>query len=592
MAIDPTSAPAIARSDPLAWFEMYGKILAPNRKIISPVANHMQSDIAEAWRYFRGRGEPVRIVGMKPRKRGFSTMSVAHLYHDSYNMICTSRIIGTDYKTVSSLWAILERYRLYDQMAWPVSCEVNSRSASWGNGSESGWLTANDAAAGRAGTFHGLIATEVAHWKKAGSSSASAVAQSLLNTQEDEDGTFTIIESTPNGKGNFFHSHWLDAVWLHEMRAGKRGNGYVRIFAPWHSFPECAVAKITDAERAEIDNTLTLWERAAIEKFNLTHGQLLWRRRTIKGRLAGDEEMFDQEYPSDPETAFISSGRLFFPLSGLKRQEKFLAEPKRGNLEANPDNSVRFVPDTPGDIGGLVQIWDAPEVGCDYIIPVDPCTGSSQQSGKDPDTHGVFAIRKGWFKESGLWVRHRAVARIAPPCRLDIDVLAQIVARLSRFYGSCTVAPEVNMDRGLIELLKQCEGIPIYQREVFNQVEKRYTKAYGWHTPAGAGRMQLVDCLKREIRDHDVPGFGIEIPCHHALEQCSHFTTPDNGVPVAEEGFHDDDVLSLAIGMRLIDHARTFRGAVPSLDGSSAGVSRPRKVIIGGRSPGFQGNEW
>jgi hypothetical protein len=193
------------------------------------------------------------------------------------------------------------------------------------------------------------------------------------------------------------------------------------------------------------------------------------------------------------------------------------------------------------------------------MLVVDPATGVSQTGGKNPDAHSVLVLRAA-YHENGHYYKKKVVARVYAECRVDLDMLANFILKLSAYYGNCRVVPEVN-NSGLavIELLK-LTGVDIYEREVFNYRESKFTKHLGWQTKDGAGRdgtrSIAIATLASDIRDED-----IEIPCEHVLKECRTFLVGDNGRAEALPGKHDDDVLALAIGVTTLDGATTYRMA-------------------------------
>jgi len=184
-------------------------------------------------------------------------------------------------------------------------------------------------------------------------------------------------------------------------------------------------------------------------------------------------------------------------------------------------------------------------------------TGNSQISGSDPDSHSALVLRAGYFDSDGSWVRPALVARVRPPCRVDIDVLAEFIERFSLYYGGCLVVPEVNgPGLALIELLKESSA-NLYQREIFNMRESKRSKALGWQTTDKTRRI-VIEELASAIRDFDEKGSGLDIYCKHAVEELKTFVVTESGRSEAAAGRHDDDVLALAIGITTMAGATRF----------------------------------
>jgi hypothetical protein len=180
----------------------------------------------------------------------------------------------------------------------------------------------------------------------------------------------------------------------------------------------------------------------------------------------------------------------------------------------------------------------------------------------------VLVWRRGYVDPARGWVPPRLVARLISDwpewernrkyeLRWDIDVLEERVWRLSRYYGGAMICPEMNMDRGLVELLK-LRGANIYEREQFNRRDQKTTKALGWMTDARTREM-AIEVLARHVREYGTDGGGADIHCPILLAEMESFVVKENGRSEAMAGKHDDNVLSAAIGLTLIDGATTYR---------------------------------
>ena len=141
-------------------------------------------------------------------------------------------------------------------------------------------------------TTSGIVSnSEVAFWEN-----TDDLTTGILQAIPDAPGTESILESTANGTGNFFHSLWLDA------ESGK--SDYIPIFIPWYwqdEYRASAEGMICDQDELEI-----LEQHA---KNGLTLEHLSWRRIKL-GNLNRDDErardMFKQEYPFTSAEAFLN----------------------------------------------------------------------------------------------------------------------------------------------------------------------------------------------------------------------------------------------------------------------------------------------
>ncbi|MBP7950373.1 MAG: hypothetical protein KA004_12020 [Verrucomicrobiales bacterium] len=569
---------AIVRENPLAWFELHGTILDKMRRTLSGragdiKANKMQLEIGEIIALCSERKIPARIVTLKGRQEGSSTIAVAAIYHKMRAETCKACVIGDEYeKSVKNLVSMLETYSDGDAFGWGNG--YNKPSKKFDHGSELITETANDPRAGASGTLQAVLATEVAHWKETGVISAKATFAALLNCVPEQAGTLIIVESTPNGTGGVYHETYTGAISIADYKAGripKNWNGFFKVFYPWHEHPEYRSA-VTDAERDEIMTSLQDREVELIAQ-GLTVEHLAWRRKILASpRFAGDEDLFEQEYPADEVRCFLLSGRRAFHLNKvqiLKRQAETAPNPEYCTMRWTNSEETQAELQLCSDDDACVKVFERRRAGCRYSLPVDPMTGASQTTGLDPDNHGAGIMRVGYVDGEGKWHPPALVARLADcyaekrersgkaVCRWDIDVLEMRVAQLARVYGNCPIIPEINMDRGLIELMKRRGGLEIYRRKIFNRVEQKDTDAFGWKTDI-ATRGPLLEALNRAIRMVGEFGDGIaifDLPVIKELETC---IVKPNGRIEAMTGAHDDQVLMLAIGLVTQECAKTY----------------------------------
>src|SRR4029078_3176300 len=166
--------------------------------------------------------------------------------------------------------------------------------------------TAGTKGVGRSSTiplFHG---SEAAFWPH-----ADTHADGVLQAIPAEPGTESIIESTANGMGNFFHNEW---------RSAERGEGdYQAIFVPWYWQEEYRRPVEGPFHRDEAELML-------VELYGLDDEQLAWRRNKIIELK--DPALFMQEYTHNAAEAFQMSGHdSYIPPELIARARKQEAEP-------------------------------------------------------------------------------------------------------------------------------------------------------------------------------------------------------------------------------------------------------------------------
>jgi hypothetical protein len=546
------------RWDTAAWMEGFGSIRLKSGELRQrPRANVYQLRINAAIKAAHEAGRPCRLVCLKPRQKGSSTFSVAAAYRRLQAKPARGLIAGGAHFQGQNLFKILRTYAENDELD-PGTCKVMDMGARFKNGSEMERITLANSNAGRSGTYQVVVITEVAYLSDEGVANADEVLNGLLKCVPYEPDTLIVEESTAKGASGFFYDRWGKSITLEEFSAGK--NGYVRIFAAWFEFDDSRLEPSGEGIASEAD--LTDKERELAAKWKLDLDQVAWMRWAIREECKGDFDRFCQDYPFDPESAFLKSGRGRFSVEGLAHQDSVAKVNPRefGVLEYRAAGDyVQWVGCGEGEARCVK--WETPRAGCRYLLAVDPMTGASQTGGDDPDSHGVFVIRAGYL-EHGQWHEPAVVMRnmLVPDgnrfgCWWDIDVLEEEIWRMAR-YWQAVVVPEMNMDRGLVELLKLRGDVSIYEREIFNRREQVRTKALGWMTDIRT-RPMVIENLARMVRESGRGGFGegIEVRCPWALKQMRNFVVKPNGRAEAAVGHHDDDVLALAIGAYVLDAA-------------------------------------
>lgn len=568
-----------------AWFETYGVIEDAEGNIRGMeqdellVANYLQTLYTDVFNWCNKNKVPVRMLGLKPRQRGSSTYTVAGLYQEINKRRISSAIIGAKLKQAKNLYKMCKLYNQHDRFDWGTNRSFGAESAiiSHAKGRESTveLLSAEAIDPGRSGTYQFLLATEVARWSEDGVSNAAEILSGLLKGVQVKAGTTVILETTARGASGDFYDRWKDAYDFEDFKRrfeqGQLMDGeYIRIFAPWYKFPELSL-ELTPEQKDEANRTLgkvTRYnskhfgnEQAIMERFALTLGQVAWRRLAIDKECEKSPEIFEQDYPSTWETAFLTSGDLRFNASGMEAMRKIAKAnpPTCGILEKQLRDSYRVAWKETSEDEAIIYRWEEPRPGYRYLISADVMTGADQTQGDDPDRHSVWVIKAGGW-EAGGWRRPLTVARIKPPCRYDIDMLGDWIVRLHRYYRGALICPEMNNPGlALITYLKPL-GVPIYHREVFDEFEKRFEKKLGWQTTSKTKPM-LIENLARAIREYDVEGEGMDILCEHALDECMSFVRK-NGKDEAMDGKKDDDVMALGIGLTLIENAVVYHNIV------------------------------
>lgn len=562
--------------------EAYGKVCLKIRTKQATVENisfnASQRLVHEALAAQYRRTGRVRAIILKARQQGMSTYTAARFFRKlhlwpNHNAV----VIADEVDRAQTLFTMYDRYhdflpdevrpmKRYGSKKKELYFD-NPKDAERGNqpglGSGISIETAGDTAAGRGSTIQLAHLSEMAFWPN-----ALDVYVSMIQAVPDK-GSEVIIESTANGVGNLFHQMWLQA----EEGEGKTegGNGYVAIFIPWWWHEEYTL-KLTPKERRYMQDTLDERERELHEdgvefrgeRHKLTLGQLAWRRQTIREKMHGDERIFRQEYPATPEEAFLASGSCFFNEEDLKRLNQRTESPKRrGMLVSIHDRGVIL---SPSELGYL-RVWKRPgeddnpdsPVRSIYVIAADTASGKQVAASHNrlSDPEGEQGGRDFCSADVIDVVRREQVAQLHG--RMAPEIFAEQLNLLGRFYSTeqrtglrtpALLVPEKNHSSGetVLHLLKNVYQYPnLYRHKRINRRFNRPTDTLGWVTTTET-RMPMLDTLAACVRDDSLRIYSAD-----TIREMFTFVRGDDGKPQAQEGAHDDRVISIGIGAYVME---------------------------------------
>lgn len=544
-----------AKVHPGIWLECFARILTKTRDLVRPQLNIFQARAIAAYIDCINKGIAPRLIGLKPRQVGGTTVFAGISYHHG-RRFNSKGIVMADVMTKSdNLFQMLTSFAQNDDLDWgcgiydPTRLELKLR-----NGTEFYKRSADTPTASRSDTLQIADMSEAAYWKDTAVKSAKDVMIAVMNALASHATTFGGMESTPAGAMGMFYEHWCAARWpefdgywkAYSTQPDGPGNGWIRIFAGWHEFPEHTESvrtgmPITERQVDETMASLDDDEKNGMKLFGWTVDQMLWRRWTIANRCLGEVRRFYEEYPTDPENCFLSSGSARFDTTGVTallhrsrsvRYEHGLLAEQNGNVIFQATSAIE----------AMVWIWEHAKVGCRYLISIDTMSGESDTTrGDDLDNHSVIVWRDAYKDQDGTHWEPREVARIKPPCQFDNKPLAELVALLSRYYGTCVIIPETNCGFGLITHLREMH-VPIFRMVAYDKAKQKAVDTMGWNTNEDR-RRDIIDNLATRIREQSV-----DIADSHMVSELQTFIR-QNGRSEAMSGRKDDDVLSAAIGL-------------------------------------------
>lgn len=555
-------------------------IRTKSAKIIPFVPNPPQLRLLGVIREARDEGRPVRIIVLKARQLGFSTLSLGLMYEATTGNEGTHALMAAD--DDENGVDLFERVRLMHDLAprRPLTRYSNRRELDFSNpdrrkaGEDPGLLskitvgTAGKINLGRSKTLRYLHLSEVAFWKD-----ADRVLVSLEQALPDDPGTVEIIESTANGVGGEFYERWKRA-----SNPDTRGD-WRAVFFPWHEQEEYRraglMAPIPDCI---VDVAAFIREENELRSlYSLDDEQISWRRWAIVNKCGNNLDKFKQEYPSNPDEAFLMSGRPVFNQQLLAYRKRELdAEDARRKAEGRKPRFIRgdlagtlAAPRVVPKVDGDLWVFRLPQKGHDYMIGGDTAEGVTK--GNDPDACAAQVIDRITGEQVAVWHGH-----ITP------SGFARFLIMLGYLYNRAVLVPEVNNHGHSVVAFLQDERYPrIHIRRDFDTIAHEWLDRPGWATTTKT-RALIVDSLIAMTNDRD-----ITINHTPTLEQMMTFVhNKKTGKPEADVACHDDLVMALGIVTALLK----FAEAVPArssafnpdskLDAISAAASRDLRKLV------------
>jgi len=458
---------------------------------IVPLAfNYAQLKVLEVIERLQAEGKPIRIIVLKARQVGISTLIqgwICHFLITNLNQRCLT--MGHKVDASNNLFDMFKRY--YDNLPkelQPVIEKSNEKKVSFRKlKSENKVDTAGAGEVGRSDTLQLLHATEVAFYPDA-NLTMLGLMQGAKNAQ------MICLESTANGISGLFYNDWVSAI--------NGDSDYVPIFISWLEVPEYTKKFDNEEQREKLQNDLGNGlfnsfegEEQTLIDMGATLEKLNWRRWVIKNLCQNDVSRFHQEYPSTWEEAFVSSGSPVFPAhicqrrrkETLELERKGLQPLKRGDLIVQYDKEMlkalreqgktsyedlRFAIDKVEFVEnsrGFIQIWKDLKKGGVYRYAggVDVAEGLAQG-----DRSEIRVMDREDSEIALTWSGH-----------IDPDLLGEEIHKIWFFLNKDVHFAIEKNNHGLTTIMKCFKlGVNLYYKQGFNQGYETQSHEVGFST--------------------------------------------------------------------------------------------------------------
>ena len=437
----------------------------------------------------------------------------------------------------------------------------------------------------RGGDYNLVHLSEVALWKETDGKKPEDIVRSACSGILLRPYTMIVYESTPNGVGNFFHKEYL---------AAKKGlSQFEAMFVAWFEIEQYELPFENEAEKYEFAKKLFANRRnEEIKSDREEPGTYLWRlwekgatleaihwyvsersKYTNHGDMAS-------EYPSDDIEAFTYSGRKVFSSEDVEQFRPACRAPRWiGEIYGSADEGEKAIEGLrfKKEADGRLFMWhdversDIEEVTDRYLVVVDVCKGHT----KNADFADILVIDRLFMMDgeppvvAAEWHGH-----------IDMDKLAWKATQVAAYYNNALLVIEsntleTNNTKGeaeyILTLIHEVYGRQLYARkQSAEDIRQGLPKKYGYHTNPLTKKVVIYN-LKVVIRER------LYVEREEAcLDEYLTYVETENNVFEAMEGYHDDRLMTRAIGMQVCYHEMELPRIVKKVNNINAGlVQRP-----------------
>lgn len=433
----------------------------------------------------------------------------------------------------------------------------------------------------RGGDYNLVHLSEVALWKETDGKKPEDIVRSACSGILLRPYTMIVYESTPNGVGNFFHKEYL---------AAKKGlSQFEAMFVAWFEIEQYELPFENEAQKYEFAKKLFASRRnEEIKSDREEPGTYLWRlwekgatleaihwyvsersKYTNHGDMAS-------EYPSDDIEAFTYSGRKVFSSEDVEQFRPACRAPRWiGEIYGSADEGEKAIDGLrfKKEADGRLFMWhdversDIEEVTDRYLVVVDVCKGHT----KNADFADILVIDRLFMMDgeppvvAAEWHGH-----------IDMDKLAWKATQVAAYYNNALLVIEsntleTNNTKGeaeyILTLIHEVYGRQLYARkQSAEDIRQGLPKKYGYHTNPLTKKVVIYN-LKVVIRER------LYIEREEAcLDEYLTYVETENNVFEAMEGYHDDRLMTRAIGMQVCYHEMELPRIVKKINNINTGL--------------------
>ena len=467
-------------------------------------------------------GRPVRIVVLKARQQGISSLCIAYTFWKAvttrnYNCVVIAHdrdtserlleIAGFMYDELPENVKPMRRYRSKSEILFENPKEAE-RHRNPGLRSRIEIKTAGHSVSGRGLTIHSLHCTEVSSYER-----PDEILASLAPAVPLAPGTNIFIESTgaftPSGR-------WFKDLW----EASKRGETpYTPVFVPWYVNPEYRLPR--KLARTWLQDPLTTEEIDLMKRYGLDKYQIAWRRYKI-AEFPNGERDFNREFPADDRDVWLGVGIPFFNSETSKMLQGMVREPI---VKMRVTENKMSISDDPNFL-----IWEMPQDNAFYVVGVDTASGTG-------GSYSVAQVIRMDYPKATLVASFRD--------KIDPVALAGVVFQIAKFYREALLSIEINGAGISTQHLVRDKGYyKFFRWRYLDHVSgDRPSQKVGWETNSTSKPLMM------QHFKYVVERGLVEVPCAQTVQEMVNLIDDERGAATAPPGENDDLAMALAIAV-------------------------------------------
>ena len=537
----------------------------------------------------RIKGKPIRLILLKARQWGGSTatqiyMAWLQLIHKvGLNSLIVGHVKDASNEVKDMFDRMIKEYPI--SMLYKLGEAYNENEPKLVGVGNSGNIhripqrnckikigTAEKPDSARGGDYNLVHCTEVGLWKKTDGKTPEQIVRSACSGILLKPYTMIVYESTANGTGNFFHKEYLAA------KLGK--SQFEAMFVAWYEIEQYAAPITAESVPGGLPVGLSPVEAFAAWLYNNRHNEVansdreqpgtylwnLWQQGATleainwyiqeRSKYSSHADMAS-EYPSNDIEAFTFSGRRVFANEDVEQFRHACKPPKwKGEIYGRADEgeealqNLRFRKEE----NGRFWMWqdvekdEEEEVIDRYLVIVDVCKGKTEKA----DFADILVIDRIYMMDAepptvvAEWHGH-----------IDMDKLAWKATQVAAYYNNSMLVIEsntleTNNTKGeaeyILNLIREVYYNLYARKQSAEDIREGLPRKYGFHTNPLTKKV-IIHNLKAIIREH----LYVERE-EECLEEYLTYIENEKGAFEAMEGYHDDRLMTRAIGLQICYH--------------------------------------